>query len=124
VIMTVVMCASRKGRPSENLISCVLEYSTLSTKLDHEPCCDKIAQNTSQKIAFYRHSCTLQQLVDEVFGQHSVLCEYIAYYNHARPHQGLDQQAPIPWMIHKAARQVQCRNLLGDILHDYYQDAA
>ena len=71
-----------------------------------------------------RHECLDKLLILNQAHLRRVLCEYIAYYNQARPHQGLDQQAPIPWVIPKAGRQVQCRNLLGGIVHDYYRDAA
>lgn len=50
--------------------------------------------------------------------------EYVPYFNHARPHQGLDQQIPVPKVTHKSTGPVGCRTVLGGILHDYYRDAA
>ncbi len=54
---------------------------------------------------------------------HRVLKEYVTYFNHARPHQGIEQRIP--------ARDkrggdgpIQCRDLLGGIIHDYYRTAA
>jgi putative transposase len=50
--------------------------------------------------------------------------EYVAYYNGARPHQGLEQQipkVPAPPEIHGP---IGCRNVLGGIIHDYHRKAA
>jgi transposase InsO family protein len=52
-----------------------------------------------------------------------VLREYIDYYNVSRPHQGLDQQSPMP-IPHSLEGVIRCRDVLGGILHDYYRDAA
>jgi transposase InsO family protein len=53
-----------------------------------------------------------------------VMREFIVYYNTARPHQGIDQQTPIPSTASISSGPVRCRSILGDILHDYYRDAA
>src|SRR5262249_51069563 len=52
----------------------------------------------------------------------NVLAEYTAYYNAARPHQGLSQQAPIPLIVSHVGR-VCCRDVLGGVIHDYYRQA-
>ncbi len=54
-----------------------------------------------------------------------VLTAYIDYYNHARPHQGIDQQCPVP-LQRSTARDgpVERRDILGGVLHDYYRRAA
>jgi hypothetical protein len=57
---------------------------------------------------FIQDECLDKLLILNQAHLRRVLCEYIAYYNDARLHQGLDQQAPISWMIPKAGRQVQC----------------
>ena len=49
-----------------------------------------------------------------------VLREYTDYYNTARPHQGIDQQAPIPFE-RSATGTIQRRNILGGIINDYYR---
>jgi hypothetical protein len=41
----------------------------------------------------------------------------------ARPHQGIDQQVPIPQAGHQTSGPGSCRNGLGGIIHDYYHDA-
>jgi len=53
-----------------------------------------------------------------------VLTEYVAYYNRARPHQGLGQQCPV--RREGAARDgpIERRDILGGVLHDYYRRAA
>ena len=53
-----------------------------------------------------------------------VMCEYVAFFNTARPHQGIEQQIPVPQTRHHIDGLVRCRNVLGGILHDYYRDAA
>ena len=53
-----------------------------------------------------------------------VLTEYIAYYNQARPHQGIGQQCPGPVEPRSADGPVRCRDVLGGIIHDYYREAA
>jgi putative transposase len=53
-----------------------------------------------------------------------VMIEYIGYYNRARPHQGIEQRCPIPIDLSRAGGPVQCRDVLGGIVHDYYREAA
>jgi hypothetical protein len=53
-----------------------------------------------------------------------VMREFVTYYNTARPHQGIDQQIPIPSTPSIGSGPVRCRNILGGILHDYYREAA
>ena len=54
-----------------------------------------------------------------------VLTAYVDYYNHARPHQGIDQQCPTP-LRGSAARDgpIERRDILGGVLHDYHRRAA
>ena len=53
-----------------------------------------------------------------------VLVGYVDYYNHARPHQGIAQECPVP--LGSAARDgpVERRDILGGVPHDYYRRAA
>ncbi len=53
-----------------------------------------------------------------------VLSTYVDYYNHARPHQGLDQRSPVPLDSAARAGPIYRRDLLGGVLHDYYRRAA
>ncbi len=53
----------------------------------------------------------------------SVLAEYVAYYNHRRPHQGRDQEPPVslataPTMPADPV-QIRCRPVLGGLINDY-----
>ena len=52
-----------------------------------------------------------------------VLLEYVQYYNTARPHQGIQQSAPVPFPPAQTG-PVAYRNVLGGIIHDYYRQAA
>ncbi len=55
---------------------------------------------------------------------HRVLKEYAAYFNHARPHQGIGQQIPAGDKRSIGEGPVRCRDVLGGIIHDYYREAA
>jgi putative transposase len=49
-----------------------------------------------------------------------VLDSYISYYELSRPHQGLNQQTPIPRKPISYSGQVRKREVLGGIISDYY----
>ncbi len=53
-----------------------------------------------------------------------VLVEYVAFYNRARPHQGIEQQTPIPRPACTREGSIGRREVLGGVLHDYYHQAA
>ena len=56
---------------------------------------------------------------------HRVLAGYVDYYNHARPHQRLEQQCPVPlWPSRVRDGPIERRDILGGLLHDYYRRAA
>ena len=53
-----------------------------------------------------------------------VLTAYVAYYNRARPHQGLNQQTPVPHDQQARRGLVRRRDVLGGLLHEYHREAA
>ena len=53
-----------------------------------------------------------------------VLKEYVTYFNHGRPHQGIGQQIPAGDKRSVGRGPVRCRDVLGGIIHDYYRAAA
>jgi putative transposase len=61
-----------------------------------------------------------------IFGQRHlqvVLKEYIAYFNHRRPHQGLDQHIPVPLPVDHRASPVIGRGVRPiPILHGLHRD--
>lgn len=62
-----------------------------------------------------------------IFGERhlqGMLQEYIGYYNTARPHQGLAQQAPLPYVVPLPVGPVRRRDVLEGLIHDYYREAA
>jgi len=71
-----------------------------------------------------RNECLDRLLIVNQAHRRRVLREYIDYYNARRPHQGLNQQAPIPFQWGPATGSVTSRDVLGGILHDYYRDVA
>lgn len=73
-----------------------------------------------------REECLDQLLILSAAHLSRVLREYVAYYNRRRPHQGIRQQVPIVLSERRvatpAARHHVCRReVLGGIIHDYYQ---
>jgi putative transposase len=50
-----------------------------------------------------------------------VLTEYVEYYNSRRPHQGLNQQFPIPSPPPEASGPILRRKILGGIINDYFR---
>ena len=53
-----------------------------------------------------------------------VMREYIEFFNTARPHQGIEQQIPIPKTIHETTGPSTLPHRIGWHHHDYYRDAA
>ena len=53
-----------------------------------------------------------------------VLREYGDYYNRARPHQGIEQQCPVPLDPAPHTGPIERRDILGGVLHDYRRRAA
>ena len=72
-----------------------------------------------------REECLDKILILNERHLHRVLATYVDYYNHARPHQGLDQECPVP-LVRNTAREgpVERRDILGGVLHDYSRRAA
>jgi hypothetical protein len=61
-----------------------------------------------------------------IFGERHlqrVIKEYVAYFNHARPHQGLGQRIPIPLapndLTKSRGSSVQVLPILGGLHHQY-----
>ena len=50
-----------------------------------------------------------------------VLKEYAAYYQHARPHQGINQHFPISGLLRNSRGPIRRRDIVGGIIHDYYR---
>jgi putative transposase len=71
-----------------------------------------------------RDECLDHLLILNQLHLRRVLREYVDYYNTARPHQGLDQQAPIPFPRGPTTGSISRRDVLGGILHDYRRQAA
>ena len=71
-----------------------------------------------------REECLDKILILGEWHLRRVLSTYVDYYNHARPHQGIDQQCPVPLGRMPKAGPIERRDILGGILHDYYRCAA
>ena len=50
---------------------------------------------------------------------HYILTEYLSYYNCARPHQGLEQRTAIPLPVSDPQGQIERRDILHGLIHDY-----
>jgi hypothetical protein len=62
-------------------------------------------------------------IINEAHLRH-VLAGYVAYYNRARPHQGLEQQTPLPCAPGARVGPVRRRDVLGGLIHEYDREAA
>ena len=71
-----------------------------------------------------REECLDHVLILNERHLHRVLKEYVTYFNHARPHQGIEQQIPAGDKCCSGDGPVRCRDILGGIMHDYYRAAA
>ena len=70
-----------------------------------------------------RQECLNHVLIFQERQLHRVLNAYVAYFNQARPHQGMAQQIPEPsrsaLSAHQAGEQVIARPVMGGLHHDY-----
>jgi len=72
-----------------------------------------------------REECLNKILIINQAHLRRVMAEFVTYHNTARPHQGLEQQIPLPRPTPPASTgPVCCRTVLGGIIHDYYREAA
>ncbi len=71
-----------------------------------------------------REECLDKLLIINQGHLRRVMREYMAFFNTARPHQGLEQQISVPITTHDNTGPVRCRTVLGGIIHDYYREAA
>jgi hypothetical protein len=76
---------------------------------------------TERWVRTVRHECLDQILIFNESHLRQVLDEYLAYYNSRRPHQGLEQQSPIPRSIPVATGVITRRSVLGGIINDYFR---
>ena len=71
-----------------------------------------------------RAACLDKLLIINQAHLRRVMHEYIEFFNTARPHQGIEQQIPVPTIARETTGPVRYRKVLGGIIHDYYRDAA
>ena len=82
----------------------------------HTPNANAVAERWIRSV---RRECLDHILI--VNEQHllRVFQEYIAYYNQARPHQGIEQRCPIPYGPPPTSGTIRRRRVLGGIINDY-----
>jgi len=66
-----------------------------------------------------RHECLNQLIIVNEVHLRNVLREYTCYYNHRRPHQGLNQHIPELSIASDQKGRIHCRDVLGGIIHGY-----
>ena len=66
-----------------------------------------------------RDECLDRLIVLDQRHLHDVLTQYIRYYNCARPHQGIEQRTPIPLPVSNPQGQIERRDILHGLIHDY-----
>jgi putative transposase len=70
-----------------------------------------------------RHECLNKLIILNEAHLRQVLSEYVVYYNGYRPHQGLDQQSPIPKPTLVSVGEVRSRPVLDGLIYDHYRAA-
>ena len=68
-----------------------------------------------------REECLDHLLIMNETHLHRVLKSYIAYYETARPHQGLGQKMPVPRQNDSNTGPIRKREVLGGVINDYYR---
>lgn len=69
-----------------------------------------------------REECLDHILIINAAHLRKVLLEYTnTYYNSARPHQGINQQSPLPWGQPSTSGTIHKQKILGGIINDYYR---
>jgi putative transposase len=71
-----------------------------------------------------REECLDHLLVASEAHLRRALTEDVTFYNHARPHQGIEQRCPVALPAPVRDGSVRRRDRLGGLLHDYYREAA
>jgi putative transposase len=71
-----------------------------------------------------RRECLDHLLIVPEAHLRQVLSTYVAHYNQARPHQGLDQRTPVPCDGRARDGAVGRRDLLGGLLREYYREGS
>ena len=79
---------------------------------------------TERWIRSVREECLDKLLIINQAHLRRVMGDYMAFFNTARPHQGLAQQIPVSKRDRANTGPVRCRAVLGGIIHDYHRDAA
>lgn len=74
-------------------------------------------------VSTVRHECLNKLIILNEAHLRRVLSDYVAYYNGCRPHQGLDQQTPIPRPPLVPLGAVRSRPILNGLIHDHYRAA-
>jgi putative transposase len=71
-----------------------------------------------------RRECLDHLLIVSAAHLRHVLAAFVAHYNEARPHQGLDQRTPVPRDQGGGQGPVRRRDVLGGLLREYWREAA
>ena len=84
----------------------------------HAPKANSFAERWVRSV---RQECLDHILIINQNHLRRVLMDYIDFYNHHRPHQGINQRFPISRPHRSRNGPVRRRNVLGGIIHDYYR---
>ena len=99
-------------------------FSSEQLKVIHTPIRAPNANAYAERwVRTVREECLDKLLILNEDYLRRVMCNYVDYYNSARPHQGIEQRCPLPQPRSETEGAVRCRNVLG-IIHDYYREAA
>ena len=109
---------------SELIIITRIQRAKLFVFLHHAPRANAICERFLGSV---RRECLDHLLVLHERRLHRILNAYVAYFNQARPHQGIRQQIPEPKTgsvpAHHASDKVISFPALGGLHHDYRRSA-
>jgi putative transposase len=71
-----------------------------------------------------RRECLDRRLIVSEAHLRRVLTAYVAHYNEARPHHGLEQRTPVRPAVGSGQGPIRRRDRLGGLLHEYEWEAA
>jgi putative transposase len=98
-------------------------FQAMNIHIHRTPVCAPNANAFAERwVCAVRQECLNKLIVINEAHLRSILREYVAYYNTARPHQGFDQQSPLLYAPDVTGK-VHRRAILGGIINDYYRAA-
>lgn len=120
--MTLALLTARLKRITHRSANQMRDVIRIFQNVIHTPFQSPKANSFAERwVRSVREECLDHILIINQNHLHRILKEYVNYYNHHRPHQGIQQQFPISGSRHNRYGLVRRHNILGGIIHGYYR---